>query len=165
MSNNPQSFQVIEDAIAHLRAGGIVIVVDAQERENEGDFVCAAESITPETVDFMMRVGRGMLCAPMSQECADRLQLLPAVDETRNTALHGTRFLTQVDHCDAGTGVSADNRAKTIQQLADPQSTAGEFVRPGHISPLLAKEGGVLRRAGHTEATIDLLRLAGQILT
>ena len=162
MTTEPNSFEIVEDAIAHLRAGGVIIVVDAQERENEGDFVCAAESITPETVDFMMRIGRGMLCAPMSQDYADRLQLVPAVDDSRNTALHSTHFLTQIDHIDAGTGVSAANRAKTIQRLADPKATAAEFVRPGHISPILAKEGGVLRRAGHTEATVDLLRLAGQ---
>ena len=161
MTNDPQSIQNVDDAIAHLRAGGVIIVVDAQERENEGDFVCAAETVTPETVDFMMRIGRGMLCAPMSKEYADRLQLVPAVDESRNTALHSTHFLTQIDHVDAGTGVSAANRAKTIQRLADPTATPEEFVRPGHISPILAKAGGVLRRAGHTEATIDLLRLAG----
>lgn len=150
-----------EDAIQAIKEGRVVIVVDAPERENEGDFICAAETITPETVDFMMRVGRGNLCVPMTSETADRLQLAPIVTGDRNTAPHQTNFLTPVDHIDAGTGVSAKNRTTTIRALADPQSTAGSFVQPGHIAPLLAKDGGVLRRAGHTEATIDLVRLAG----
>lgn len=151
----------IEHALAALKAGRLVIVVDAAERENEGDFIGAAETITPEITDFMLRIGRGVLCAPMSQEVADRLQLRPIVDPAHNTAPHHTPFLTPVDHRDAGTGVSPRNRAMTLRALSDPASTAGEFVRPGHINPLLARPGGVLRRAGHTEATVDLLRLAG----
>lgn len=151
----------IDQALEALKAGRLIIVVDAAERENEGDFVCAAETITPEIVDFMLRIGRGVLCAPMSQEVAERLHLHPVVDPERNTAPHSTPFLTPVDHRGAGTGVSPRNRALTMRALSDPGSAAGDFVRPGHINPLLARPGGVLRRAGHTEATIDLLRMAG----
>lgn len=151
----------IDEALAALRAGRMVIVVDAEERENEGDFVCAAEFATPAMVEFMVRRGAGVLCAPMLQETADRLGLIPIVDSVRNNAPNRTAFLTPIDHRDAESGVSAENRCKTLRALAQPLATADEFVRPGHISPLLAKEGGVLRRAGHTEATVDLLRMAG----
>jgi 3,4-dihydroxy 2-butanone 4-phosphate synthase/GTP cyclohydrolase II len=151
----------IEQALTALRHGQLVIVVDALDRENEGDLICAAETITPETVDFMLRTGRGWLCAPVTQEAAERLNLSHAVASDRNTAPHKTPFLIQVDHREAGTGVSPASRAKTIRALADPRSTAGDFVQPGHVSPLLAKDGGVLWRAGHTEATVDLLRMAG----
>ena len=161
MHATPPGFHSIDDAIEALRAGRMVIVVDAEERENEGDFICAAESITPEMVNFMIRHGAGVLCTPMLQEHADRLGLTPIVDSQRNTAPNSTSFLTPVDHVTAGSGVSVVNRARTIKALANPQGNAEEFVRPGHISPLLAKEGGVLRRAGHTEATVDLVRLAG----
>jgi 3,4-dihydroxy 2-butanone 4-phosphate synthase/GTP cyclohydrolase II len=165
MSVSPEqsgrSADVVDNALATLRRGGMLIVVDAKEREDEGDFICAAESITPETVDFMLTHGRGKLCVPLVQEAADRLELRPIVEDTRNTALHRTHFLTPVDHVDAGTGVSAANRALTIRALSDPRSSASDFVRSGHIDTLLAKEGGVLRRAGHTEATVDLMRLAG----
>ncbi len=157
----PLNSDTIEPALKALRAGRLVIVVDAAERENEGDFICAAETVTPETIDFMLKIGRGELCAPLTTETADRLRLTPLVDEERNTAPHGTRFLIPIDHRDAGTGVSPENRALTIRTLADSQAKAGEFVRPGHVHPLLAKEGGVLRRAGHTESTVDLLRMAG----
>jgi len=150
----------INRALEDLKAGRVVIVVDAEERENEGDFIAAAETVTAETVDFMLKIGRGKICVPLTQEVADRLQFSPIVDGTRNTAPHRTNFLVPIDHVEAGTGVSAENRARTIRALADPKSQAGDFVRPGHIDPLLAKEGGVLRRAGHTEATIDLLRMA-----
>ena len=156
-----RQYHRIEEALAVLKSGGIIIVVDAEERENEGDFVCAAESITPETVDFMLRIGRGTLCAALTAETANRLQLTRAVDDARNNAPERTDFLVQVDHVESGSGVSPENRARTILGLVDPKSTADDFVRPGHLSPLLAKDGGVLRRAGHTEATVDLLRLAG----
>lgn len=152
----------IDTAVESLRAGQMVIVVDAQERENEGDLICAAESITPEIVNFMLRQGAGVLCAPLVKEVADRLQLPPVVGPDENTSPHQTPFLIQVDHRLAGTGVSAQSRAMTLRALADPQARAADFVRPGHVYPLLAKEGGVLRRAGHTEAVIDLLRIAGQ---
>jgi 3,4-dihydroxy 2-butanone 4-phosphate synthase / GTP cyclohydrolase II len=154
-------FNTIEDAVEALRAGRMVIVVDAEERENEGDFLCAAETITPEMVNFMLRHGAGVLCVPLLEEAARRLGLDPIVDNERNTAPNRTAFLTPVDHRNSGTGVSAAARAMTIAAMADPTSTAEDFVRPGHIYPLLAKEGGVLRRAGHTEAMIDLLRIAG----
>ncbi len=151
----------IERALTAIKSGRVVIVVDAADRENEGDFICAAETITPETVDFMVKIGRGNLCVPMPVDTAERLHLAPIVTGSHNTAPNQTNFLTPVDHRDAGTGVSAENRAITIRALANPESVADEFVRPGHIDPLMAKEGGVLRRAGHTEATIDLLQMAG----
>lgn len=154
-------FNMVERAVESLREGKLVIVVDAAERENEGDFICAAEKITPEQVHFMLSYGMGVFCTPMSHEVADRLQLPPMVHQDQNTAPHHTPFLVPIDHRDAGTGVSPESRALTVQKLADPKSTPQEFLRPGHVSPLLAKEGGVLRRAGHTEATVDLMRLAG----
>jgi 3,4-dihydroxy 2-butanone 4-phosphate synthase / GTP cyclohydrolase II len=150
-----------ESALAALKRGGLVIVVDALDRENEGDLICAAETITPEQVDFMLRIGRGVMCVPLTQEAADRLHLSHAVSNERNTAPHQTQFLVQVDHRESGTGVSPSSRAMTIRALADPHSSASDFVQPGHVSPLLAKEGGVLRRAGHTEATVDLLKMVG----
>ncbi|MGQ0635231.1 MAG: GTP cyclohydrolase II [Planctomycetaceae bacterium] len=154
-------YSPIDEALAALRAGRVIIVVDAADRENEGDFICAAETITPETVNFMLEVGRGMLCAPMDQEVSERLQFAAMVPPDQNSAPMQTAFLITVDHRDAGTGVSAKNRALTLRALADSKSAPADFVRPGHINPLLAKPGGVLRRAGHTEATVDLLRMAG----
>ncbi|MDG1894673.1 MAG: GTP cyclohydrolase II [Fuerstiella sp.] len=154
-------FEAIENALSALKRGEMIIVVDDEDRENEGDFICAAESITAEQVDFMLRVGRGTMCVPMSADEADRLRLKPVIDDSYNTAPHKTAFLTTVDHLEAGTGVSADNRARTIKELANPQAGPDDFLRPGHLSPLMAMDGGVLRRAGHTEATVDLMRLAG----
>jgi 3,4-dihydroxy 2-butanone 4-phosphate synthase/GTP cyclohydrolase II len=158
---NAAHLNTVDDALAALRAGRLVIVVDASDRENEGDFVAAAESITSEQVDFMLTRGRGVMCAPLTRETADRLRLSPLVAAEANSSLNHTPFLTPVDHRDAGTGVSAESRAKTLRAIADPMASASDFVRPGHLNPLLAKEGGVLRRAGHTEATVDLLRIAG----
>ena len=159
--SNADQFHSLDAALDALKAGRLVIVVDAEERENEGDFICAAEKITPELVSFMVRHGAGVLCVPMLQETADRLGLSPIVDSQRNTAPNQTHFLTPVDHRDAGSGVSTENRAKTILAMSCSDSKASDFVRPGHINPLLAKDGGVLRRTGHTEATVDLMRLAG----
>ncbi|MBC8115532.1 MAG: GTP cyclohydrolase II [Candidatus Saccharimonas sp.] len=159
--SNADQFHSLDAALDALKAGRLVIVVDAEERENEGDFICAAEKITPELVSFMVRHGAGVLCVPLLQETAERLGLSPIVDSQRNTAPNQTHFLTPVDHRDAGSGVSTENRAKTILALSRPDGKASEFVRPGHINPLLAKDGGVLRRTGHTEATVDLMRLAG----
>ena len=153
------TYHAIDEALAALREGRVIIVVDAQERENEGDFVVAAESITPEIVAFMLRHGGGMLCTPMSRERAEHLQLNPLVE--RNTSMHQTPLLMPVDHRDAGTGISTENRAKTISALAEPHARPEDFVRPGHVHPLLAKDAGVLRRAGHTEAVVDLLKMAG----
>ncbi|MFM9963391.1 MAG: GTP cyclohydrolase II [Planctomycetaceae bacterium] len=158
---NSTRVNTVDDALAALRAGRLVIVVDASDRENEGDFVAAAESITAEQVDFMLTRGRGVMCAPLTRETADRLRLSPLVAAEANSSPNHTPFLTPVDHRDSGTGVSAESRAKTLHALVNPNSTATDFVRPGHMNPLLAKEGGVLRRAGHTEATVDLMRIAG----
>ncbi len=151
----------LDCALQQLQQGGMVIVVDAQERENEGDLICAAEFMTPKTVDFMLRKGAGVLCAPVTAEVAERLRMNPLVDNEGNTSPHQTPFLIPVDHINSGTGVSAYNRSVTLKAMADPKSVPKDFVRPGHINPLLAREGGVLRRAGHTEATVDLLKMAG----
>ncbi len=161
LNETSDPLSTLEEALNALKAGRLVMVVDSEDREDEGDFVCAAESVTPELVSFMLRHGAGVLCVPVLQETADRLGLSPIVDSQRNNAPNQTLFLTPVDHRDAGSGVSTDNRTKTILAMSDPTSKAADFVRPGHLNPLLAKDGGVLRRAGHTEATIDLLRLAG----
>jgi 3,4-dihydroxy 2-butanone 4-phosphate synthase/GTP cyclohydrolase II len=158
---NAPRLNSVDDALTALRAGRLAIVLDASDRENEGDFVAAAETITAEQVDFLLTRGRGVMCAPLTRETADRLRLSPLVAVESNSSPTHTPFLTPVDHRDAGTGVSAESRAKTLRALVDPTSTAADFVRPGHLNPLLAKDGGVLRRAGHTEATIDLLRIAG----
>jgi 3,4-dihydroxy 2-butanone 4-phosphate synthase/GTP cyclohydrolase II len=150
----------IEEAIADFREGQFIIVVDDEDRENEGDFIIAAEKITPEKVNFMLKEGRGLLCAPITlQRCAE-LELDKQV--SHNTSILGTPFTVTVDKLDGcTTGVSAHDRAATIQALADPTSTAATFGRPGHINPLYAQDKGVLRRAGHTEAAIDMARLAG----
>lgn len=151
----------IESAIADIRAGKLVIVVDDEDRENEGDFLTAARNVTPEMVNFMSKQGRGLICAPLIEDRCDELQLSLMVNN--NTALHETAFTVSVDLLGHGctTGISAHDRAKTIQALIDPTTKPDDLGRPGHIFPLRAKKGGVLRRAGHTEATIDLARLAG----
>ena len=154
-------FHPIEDALQALREGRMIIVVDATDRENEGDLICAAETITPEQITFMLRYGGGVLCAPLTAETAEQFRLSPMIDTNANSSPHRTPFLTPVDHVDAGTGVSAENRARTIAALADPDASFKDFVKPGHIDILLAKEGGILRRAGHTEATVDLMKMAG----
>jgi 3,4-dihydroxy 2-butanone 4-phosphate synthase/GTP cyclohydrolase II len=153
-------FDTIEDALAEFRKGKILIVVDDEDRENEGDFVAGAEFVTPELVNFMARHGRGIICAPVPAKRADALKLEPMVGT--NTSLHDTSFTVSVDLAQGtSTGVSAADRAATIRALADPRSVAADFARPGHVFPLRALEGGVLRRAGHTEAAIDLCVLAG----
>ncbi|MEM1126372.1 MAG: bifunctional 3,4-dihydroxy-2-butanone-4-phosphate synthase/GTP cyclohydrolase II [Bacteroidota bacterium] len=150
----------IEDAIADIRAGKLVIVVDDEDRENEGDFVGAAERVTPEQVNFMINEARGLICVPLTRERAVALDLDLMVDT--NTALYDTPFTVSVDYrYGTTTGISAADRARTIQALADPHVRASELGRPGHIFPLRAQAGGVLRRAGHTEAAVDLARLAG----
>ncbi len=151
-------FSTIEAAVAAFRRGEVVIVVDDEDRENEGDFVCAAERVTPEIVNFMITHGKGQVCMPVLPDVCERLKLAPMVE--RNTAPLGTNFTIPVDHRSVRTGITAQERAATIQAIADPHSTANDFVRPGHLFPLVAKEGGILRRAGHTEAAIDLARLA-----
>ncbi len=152
-------FSKIEDALQALAEGRVVLVVDDEDRENEGDFIAAADRVTPETIEFMVTHGRGLLCMPVTREIANRLQLHPVVDS--NTAPYQTPFLVQVDHKSCRSGISAEERARTIRSIVDPATRPGDLVRPGHVFPLLAKEGGVLRRAGHTEATVDLARLAG----
>lgn len=151
----------IESAIEDIRSGKLVIVVDDEERENEGDFLTAAQNVTPEMVNFMSKYGRGLICAPLIEDRCDELQLDLMVNN--NTALHETAFTVSVDLLGHGctTGISAHDRAKTIRALIDPATRPEDLGRPGHIFPLRAKKGGVLRRAGHTEATIDLARLAG----
>ena len=154
-------FDSIEAAIKDIRDGRIVIVVDDEDRENEGDFITAAATITPEVVNFMTKHGRGLICVPLPEEHCDELGLELMV--SNNTALHETAFTVSVDLLGHGctTGISAHDRAKTIQALIDPFINPAELGRPGHIFPLRAKKGGVLRRAGHTEAAVDLARLAG----
>lgn len=150
----------IEDAIRDFKEGKFLIVVDDEDRENEGDFIIAAEKITPEAVNFMLKNGRGVLCAPITMSRCKELNLDPQVNT--NTSLLGTPFTVTIDKIEGcSTGVSTNDRAATIKALADPQSTAETFARPGHINPLYAQDNGVLRRAGHTEASIDLARLAG----
>lgn len=151
----------IEKAISDIRAGKLVIVVDDEDRENEGDFICAAESATPEVINFMTKFGRGLICVPLLEQRCEELKLELMVNN--NTALHETAFTVSVDLLGHGctTGISAQDRARTIQALIDPETKPEDLGRPGHIFPLRAKTGGVLRRAGHTEAAIDLSRLAG----
>jgi 3,4-dihydroxy 2-butanone 4-phosphate synthase/GTP cyclohydrolase II len=151
----------IEEAILDIRDGKVVIVVDDEDRENEGDFVCAAQCITPEIINFMATHGRGLICAPIDEIRADELDLKMMVPE--NTSLHETAFTVSIDLIGKGctTGISAYDRAMTIKALVDRETVATDFARPGHIFPLRAKSGGVLRRTGHTEASIDLARLAG----
>lgn len=154
------SLNTIEEAIEDFKNGKFLIVVDDEDRENEGDFIIAAEKITPEHVNFMLKEGRGVLCAPLPISRCRELGLTRQTAE--NTSILGTPFTIMVDKIEGcTTGVSAADRAATIQALADPNSTPSTFGRPGHISPLYAQEEGVLRRAGHTEAAVDLARLAG----
>ncbi len=154
-------FDRIEDAIRDIKAGKLVIVVDDEDRENEGDFITAAKNATPEVINFMSKHGRGLICATLPEERCDELGLELMVNN--NTALHETAFTVSVDLLEHGctTGISAHDRAKTIQALINPATKSGDLGRPGHIFPLRAKKGGVLRRAGHTEAAVDLARLAG----
>jgi 3,4-dihydroxy 2-butanone 4-phosphate synthase / GTP cyclohydrolase II len=151
----------IEEAIADIRLGKIIIVVDDEDRENEGDFICAAELITPEMVNFMATHGRGLICTPIEEKRAEELELKPMVPE--NTALHETAFTVSIDLLGQGcsTGISAYDRATGIRWITNPDAKGSDYARPGHIFPLRAKAGGVLRRTGHTEAAIDLARLAG----
>src|SRR5687768_7581759 len=152
-------FSTIESAVEAIRLGRVIIVADAEDRENEGDFVCAAEKVTPETVNFMITHGRGQLCMPILPDVSQRLELAAMVES--NTAPLGTNYTVPVDHRSSRTGITAGERARTIQAICDPASKPTDFTRPGHLFPLVAKEGGVLRRAGHTEAAVDLARMAG----
>jgi len=151
----------IESAIEAIKKGKLVIVVDDEDRENEGDFITAARNVTPAVINFMSKEGRGLICAPLVEDRCDELGLELMVN--KNTALHETPFTVSIDLLGHGctTGISASDRAKTVKALIDPSTKPEDLGRPGHIFPLRAKRGGVLRRAGHTEATIDLARLAG----
>ncbi|GIW95771.1 MAG: GTP cyclohydrolase-2 [Pirellulaceae bacterium] len=151
-------FSSVQAAVEAIARGEVVIVVDAEDRENEGDFICAAEKATPETINFLLS-GRGITCLAVLPDVAERLKLVPVSDV--NTTRLGTAFVTPIDHYTCKTGVTAAERAKTIREAIQPNSRAEDFVRPGHVQPLIAKEGGVLRRAGHTEAAVDLARMAG----
>lgn len=158
--DNKIKIDSVEEAIEDLRQGKMIIVVDNEDRENEGDLIVSAEKITPEQVNFMLTHGRGVLCAPITKERAATLQLTPQVDN--NTSILGTPFTVTVDKIEGcTTGVSANDRCATINALADPASTPETFGRPGHINPLYAQDAGVLKRAGHTEASVDLMKLAG----
>lgn len=166
MSGNQQNdfreqLNTIEEAIEEIRNGKIIIVVDDEDRENEGDFVAAAEKVTPEMINFMAKVGRGLICTPLTEKRCDELELDMMVG--RNTSLHETAFTVSVDALGHGTstGISAYDRYITVKMLADPNTKPEDLGRPGHIFPLRAKNRGVLRRSGHTEAAVDLARLAG----
>ncbi|AOZ91415.1 bifunctional 3,4-dihydroxy-2-butanone-4-phosphate synthase/GTP cyclohydrolase II [Paenibacillus crassostreae] len=152
-------FDPIEEAIYDLMRGKVVIVVDDEDRENEGDFIALAEKATPEVINFMITQGRGLVCVPITQERADELDLKPMV--AKNTDNHGTAFTVSIDHKDTTTGISAYERSLTVKALLDPKATIEDFRRPGHMFPLIAKKGGVLRRSGHTEAAVDLARMCG----
>jgi len=152
-------FDGIEDAIYDLILGKPIIVVDDENRENEGDFIALAEKATPDVINFMIKEGRGLVCVPITEERALELDLPQMVQ--RNTDYHGTAFTVSVDHVLTTTGISAAERAQTVKALIDPRTKPGDFRRPGHMFPLVAKKGGVLRRAGHTEAAVDLARMCG----
>ena len=151
----------IESAIEDIKKGKLIIVVDDEDRENEGDFLTAAENATPEVINFMSTHGRGLICAAITEERCQELDLQPMVAD--NTSLHETAFTVSIDLLGegCGTGISAQDRSKTVKALVNPNTKPGDLGRPGHIFPLKAKKGGVLRRSGHTEATIDMSRLAG----
>lgn len=158
---NYMTFNTIEEALADLRAGKVIIVVDDEDRENEGDFIAAAEMVTPEMINFMSTHGRGLICTPIEEKRAEELDLPLMVNA--NTALHETAFTVSIDLIGQGcsTGISAYDRATGIRHMISPAAKSTDFARPGHIFPLRAKNGGVLRRTGHTEAAVDLARLAG----
>src|SRR5699024_4897762 len=152
-------FDTIEAAIADLKKGKMVIVVDDEDRENEGDFVALADRITPETINFMITYGKGLVCAPVTEQTAQKLELAPMADA--NTDPYATAFTVSVDHVETTTGISAYERAMTIKALTEKHIEKHDFRKPGHVFPLIAKRGGVLERPGHTEASVDLAKLSG----
>ena len=161
MSETKIKLNTIPEAIDDIRSGKVIIVVDDEDRENEGDFIAAAEMVTPEMINFMAKHGRGLICVPLTEDRCRELDLKMMVEN--NTVLHNTQFTVSVDLIGNGctTGISVHDRSKTIKALVDPNTSSHELGRPGHIFPLQAKNGGVLRRTGHTEAAVDLSRLAG----
>lgn len=152
-------FSTVEDALKAIAEGKVILVTDDEDRENEGDFICAAEFATPENINFMATHGKGLICMPISEEIAEKLELNPMV--AKNTDNHETAFTVAIDYIDTGTGISAYERSLTAMKLVDDNAKPSDFRRPGHMFPLVAKKGGVLVRNGHTEATVDLARLAG----
>jgi 3,4-dihydroxy 2-butanone 4-phosphate synthase / GTP cyclohydrolase II len=152
-------FDTIEEALLDLQNGKVIIVCDDEDRENEGDFIALAEKATPEVINLMATHGKGLICIPIEEELAQKLELFPMV--AVNTDEHGTAFTVSIDHKFTTTGISAFERSATVLSLLDPESKPSDFKRPGHIFPLVAKKGGVLRRTGHTEAAVDLARLCG----
>src|SRR5437867_1953597 len=155
-------FATIAEAIEEFRAGRLIIIVDDEDRENEGDLACAAEKVTPEVINFMARYGRGLICLSLTEERLDELQIPLQVSEYVNTATRGTAFCVTIEaRRGVTTGISAADRATTIQVAVDPRTRPSDLARPGHISPLRARNGGVLVRPGQTEAVVDLARIAG----
>lgn len=152
-------FHTIEEALDDLKAGKLIIVVDDEDRENEGDLVGISDLVTPEMINFMAKEGRGLICVPIEAELADKLKLTPMVDNSSDP--RGTAFTVSVDHKQTSTGISAFERALTIEKMVAHGAKAEDFTRPGHIFPLIAHKGGVLSRNGHTEAAVDLAKLAG----
>ncbi len=161
-TNGAQIFATVEEALEDIRAGKCVVVADDEDRENEGDLICAAELVTPEMINFMITAARGSVCLLLTPERAKQLELVSMVDN--NTALQGTAYTVTIDadtKYGVSTGISAFDRATTIRVAVDPKTIPSDLRRPGHINPLIASAGGVLQRAGHTEASVDLARLAG----
>ena len=152
------NFSSIQEAVAAIQRGEMVIVLDDEDRENEGDLICAAEKITPQGVNFMLKYGKGRICVAILPEVAERLRLPLMVD--RQPDRYRTAFTITVDHCSSKTGITAKERSNTLREIINPASQPDDFLRPGHVDPLIAKAGGVLRRAGHTEASVDLPRMA-----
>ncbi|TVX83841.1 3,4-dihydroxy-2-butanone-4-phosphate synthase [Peribacillus simplex] len=152
-------FHTVEDALKDLKRGKVIIVCDDENRENEGDFIALAEHSTPEVINFMAIHGRGLICTPISEQLAEKLNLHPMVSD--NTDVHRTAFTVSIDHKTIKTGISAFDRSDTIQALLQEDVKVSDFRRPGHVFPLISKEGGVLSRVGHTEAAVDLAKLAG----
>lgn len=153
------NFENIKQAIEDLKAGKLILVADDEDRENEGDLICTAAGATPQNINFIATYAKGLICNPMSQELADKLGLTPMINP--NTDNHSTAFTVSIDHINTTTGISAFDRSKTIQECINPHAKPSDFRRPGHMFPLVAKDGGVLERNGHTEATVDLAKLAG----
>ncbi|MEO2078384.1 MAG: bifunctional 3,4-dihydroxy-2-butanone-4-phosphate synthase/GTP cyclohydrolase II [Bacillus sp. (in: firmicutes)] len=152
-------FNTIEEALSDLKEGKVIIVCDDEDRENEGDFIALAEKTTPSVINLMVTHGRGLVCIPIEEELAQKLDLFPMV--SKNTDPHGTAFTVSIDHKFSTTGISAYERSATVLSMLDPEAKPSDFKRPGHIFPLVAKKGGVLRRTGHTEAAVDLAKLCG----
>jgi 3,4-dihydroxy-2-butanone 4-phosphate synthase len=152
-------FNTINEALADLKEGKVVIVCDDENRENEGDFISLAEKATPEVINLMATHGRGLICVPIDEALAQKLDLHPMV--SKNTDPNRTAFTVSIDHKFSTTGISAFERSATVLSMVDPESKASDFLRPGHMFPLIAKKGGVLQRTGHTEAAVDLAKLCG----